>query len=188
MPLPFFTKRWILIKLFFHDFWRKIAIFAVMQKSQIFYPIIWKEVNGVTIATVNKLRLHVLYVVKKREWVWQLGNDNYYERCVAKSKEIAKEQVANTAMKYQEWDLKYKNAQYFTDVVWKNDKSNGQIGEYGYYDFWISPINDIEQGLWRYDIYQHDSTKSSHYGVTRSLNDARNACIRAVSINNSKKQ
>lgn len=188
MPLPFFTKRWSRIKSFFYDFWHKIATFAAMQGSQSFFSITWKEIDGVMIATVNDMRLHVLYVVKKEEWVWQLGNDDYYERCVVESKEMAKEQVVNIAMKYHEWDLKHKNTQYFTDIVWKNDKSNGQVGEFGYYDFWISPIDEMEHGLWRYDIYRYDSTKSSHYGVARSLNDARNACIRAVSVINSKKQ
>jgi hypothetical protein len=180
MPLRFFIKKWNQIKSFFRNLWHTIATHALSQGSQSFYQIEWTERDSVMIATFNDIRLHVLYVTKKEEWVWQLGNDDYYERCVVDSKEIAKESVVITAIKYHEWDLKHKNTQYFTDVVWKNDKSNGQLGELGSYDFWISPIDDTEQGLWRYDIYRYDSTKSSQYGVARSLNDARNACIRAV--------
>ena len=140
----------------------------------------WHKVERAHVANVGELLIQVLTTANGK-WAWQLGNHIYYERGFAESFEQATQFVEKISLQYNEWD-KQNNTLFFIDVLWKSDTANGYTGAWHNYEFWVSPIDDIQQGVWRYDIYHDIGVRSVRYGVAQSANQARNACIRAVSI------
>jgi len=164
-----------------YDFCLQFTVSVTQMKMQI-ANVTWKTDNNTMTTTIKNITMHVSFHPTNKNWVWQLGNDVYYERGFANSELIAKQYVLSACNQYYEYDKKYYNNVFFVDAIWKNDSNNGQTGEWGEYDFWISPIDDIEKGLLRYDIYHHTSTKSVRSGVARNMEIARYACIRAVTL------
>jgi len=144
-----------------------------------FSNIIWKKEQNVMTTKIKDITMHISYNSAKQNWVWQLGNEVYYERGFAESESLAKQYAFSACNQYSAYDKKYYNNVFFVDAIWKNDNNNGQTGEWGEYDFWISPI---ENGLLRYDIYHYASTKSVRSGVARNMEIARYACIRSVTL------
>ena len=168
-----------------YDFCKTLVVSTKNKRTQQailswqFSNITWKKEKHTMTTTLKNLTVHVSYNPSKQNWVWQLGNDVYYERGFAESELLAKQYAFSASNQYSAYDKKYYNNVFFVDAIWKNDNNNGQTGEWGEYDFWISPIED---GLLRYDVYHYTSAKSIRSGVARSMEIARYACIRSVTL------
>jgi hypothetical protein len=148
----------------------------------------WKVVNNTYEAFLDNIKMYVLFSVKVNTWIWQLGNDTYYERGYAATKDICMKYAILINKYYQQWDADNPTALYFEHISWKPDFANGYIGLSVEHEFWVSPIDEVthetisttDTNLWRYDIYYRNNIKSVRSGVAKNQSIARRACVRAV--------
>jgi hypothetical protein len=144
---------------------------------------VWKEKNKIFTTHLAGMTMHVVYSQKTNSWVWQIGNNEYFERGQSSSFDEAKNHVKSVCMFYLTWEKKHSQELYFSDTIWQSDNNDGYTGSWSDYDFWISPLTTEENdNLWRYDIYKANETKSIQSGVTRNLNIARKSCIKIVQM------
>jgi len=137
----------------------------------------WRKRASVQIAYAHRMKLHVVYAKSVDTWMWQIGNEFFYERGSAASEDDAKQSVVQICNAYHRWEMMHA-AQFLTTIVWRQVKQD-YVGTGQGYDFWISPLDETNR-LWRYDIYFTTDTKSVRSGVTRSLPLAQRACVRAI--------
>ncbi|MFN9108499.1 MAG: hypothetical protein ACK5XN_00245, partial [Bacteroidota bacterium] len=124
------------------------------------------------------MKMHVLFVSKTNDWMWQIGNNMFYERAHVSSHDTAVKEVLAVANGYREWDGKPLYDMFSIDVSWQKDANGGVIGSWQDFDLWIAPVDDMPvPSLWRYDIYRANDTKSVRSGVARSQFDARKFCV-----------
>jgi len=138
--------------------------------------------KGITMQKSNDLNIHTIhkaiYSADRNKWAWQIGDERYCERHFSKTEQHAFIESQMILQKYMEFDETIHASVMFDQVLWQNDKSNGYIGRFTAYEFWISPIHHVKNGLWRYDIYHLSDPKSVCYGVAQSKRQAQLSCIR----------
>ena len=190
MPTRFCINTWEAIKTHWDAVCRKCKSFAEsaihLQKMQTASEsrktnVVWRKHRNVYIAHLHELKLHVLFVAKTNDWMWQIGNDMFYERAHVVSYEHAIREVVDVAHFYHEWERKPMYEMFMVDVEWKKESSGGVIGSWQDFDMWVAPVNDMPvESLWRYDIYVSNDTKSARSGVARSMFDAKKSCLRSM--------
>ncbi len=186
MLIPFFTNIWLNLKNFFQSLFLRSEVFAGKANTSLFISnqssIRWEQNKSIFTSKYLHMTMHVA-PSKNNLFVWQMGNDKYFERGFSNSIEEAKEFVINACMFYIHWEKINVQKSFFADNIWKTDNNDGFIAAWGGYDFWISPIESEQtEKLWRYDVYRDGETKCIQTGVSRDMDVARNACIRIVEM------
>jgi hypothetical protein len=192
MPTRFCTNTWLAVKTHWDAVCKKCKSFANnainLQKMQtasesLKSKVIWRKNRNVYTAYKHGMKMHVLFVSKTNDWMWQIGNNMFYERAHVSSHDTAVKEVLAVANGYREWDGKPLYDMFSIDVSWQKDANGGVIGSWQDFDLWIAPVDDMPvPSLWRYDIYRANDTKSVRSGVARSQFDARKFCVRSTYV------
>jgi hypothetical protein len=124
----------------------------------------------------------VFYSQERKRWVWQIGDERFCERHFSQSKNHAEKESKIIIEQYELFEKQFQSTAVYEKMLWQKDKKDGYIGRYGAFEFWISPINHVKSGLWRYDIYHAIDTKSVCYGVAQSIVQAQLACVRFACV------
>lgn len=182
MRLVFFTNICQTISDYIKTSINRLRAFTKRVNAQSVEQKMWEQNDKIMTYHYMNMTMHVA-PTKTKQFVWQLGNDRYFERGYVNSEEDAKLFALQACLFYIKWDVNNVQKSFFTDEIWKSDNSDGFIARWSDYDFWISPItSDANGSLWRYDVYRDNETKCIQSGVTRDLDIARSACIRIVEM------
>lgn len=186
MRISFFINIWLSLKNFLNKIFcfQEVFAYTANTSNSVFNEstIIWEQKNSILTSKYLHMTMHVA-PSKNKTFVWQLGNDKYFERGFFENIEDAKEFVLKACVFYIQWEKNNLQKSYFTDGLWKTDNNDGFVATWGGYDFWISPVlTETTDTLWRYDVYRDGETKCIQTGVCRDMDYARNACIRIVEM------
>ena len=91
---------------------KKIKTNQILSSWQ-FSNIKWKKEKNTMTTTIKNMTMHVSYNSVKQNWVWQLGNDMYYERGFAESESLARQYAFAACKQYSIYDKKYFNNVFF---------------------------------------------------------------------------
>ena len=82
-----------------YDFCLQFTVSVTQTKMQI-ANVTWKTDSNTMTTTIKNITMHVSFHPTNKNWVWQLGNDVYYERGFANSELIAKQYVLSGMAKH----------------------------------------------------------------------------------------